>query len=69
METIKSYVEKGKYVVVKVEGTSIGQHWVAVRTATDESVVIMDPSSKATDLFATYKDIKALRIFEIISEK
>ena len=53
ISTIQSYYKKGYYMVVSVDtrGGSSTNHWVAVRTLTTDSVVIMDPGGKNyTDL-------------------
>ena len=44
---------KNNYVVAEVKGNT-GQHWVAIDGISNGSVVMMDPGSPATDLWAQY---------------
>ena len=41
------------YCVVEVKGGQ-GQHWVAINNITDDKIKMLDPGSKATDLWDEY---------------
>lgn len=52
---IKKYYEAGYYLVVEVKGaTENSQHWVAVDNVTNNTVVMLDPGSNATDMWNAY---------------
>lgn len=50
---IKQLVDQGAYVVVEVKGNT-GQHWVAVDSISGGKVMMLDPGSKSTDMWAQY---------------
>lgn len=45
--------DKNNYVVAEVKG-STGQHWVAIDGISDGNIVMMDPGSPSSDLWAQY---------------
>ena len=53
INTIKSYIDKGYYVILRVK-TSSGQHWVAVTGTTNDSIQMIDPGSDATSVWDKY---------------
>ena len=44
---------KNNYVVAEVKGNT-GQHWVAIDGISDGNIVMMDPGSPSSDLWAQY---------------
>lgn len=46
-------INNGYYVVAEVKGNT-GQHWVAVDAVAGQTIVMMDPGSSATDMWAQY---------------
>ena len=46
-------INNGYYVVAEVKGNT-GQHWVAIDAVQGDSIVMMDPGSPGTDMWATY---------------
>ena len=54
LDTLKSLVsQKGVYVVAEVKGNT-GQHWVAVDSISGDTINMMDPGSKSTDMWKEY---------------
>lgn len=47
--------QEGVYVVAEVKGaTSRAEHWVAIESVDGDTIRMMDPGSKATDMWAEY---------------
>ena len=53
LNTIKQLLSEGAYVVAEVKGNT-GQHWVAIDAVSGNTVVMMDPGSTSTDMWAQY---------------
>ena len=53
LNKIKELLNAGYYVVAEVKGNT-GQHWVAIDAVQGDSIVMMDPGSPGTDMWATY---------------
>lgn len=53
ISTIKSYIDQGYYVILRVK-TSSGQHWVAVTGVTNDGIQMVDPGSDATMVWDQY---------------
>ncbi len=53
INTIKSYIDQGYYVILRVK-TSTGQHWVAVTGVTNDGIQMVDPGSDATSVWDEY---------------
>ena len=52
---IKKYYESGYYIALEVKGaTENSQHWVAVDNVTNNSILMLDPGSTATDVWSEY---------------
>ena len=52
---IKKYYESGYYIALEVKGaTENSQHWVAVDNVSNNSVIMLDPASTATDVWSEY---------------
>ena len=52
---IKKYYENGYYLAVEVAGaTETSQHWVAVDNVNNNTIVMLDPGSYATDMWKQY---------------
>ena len=52
---IKKYYENGYYLAVEVAGaTETSQHWVAVDSVNNSTIVMLDPGSYATDMWQQY---------------
>lgn len=52
---IKKYYELGYYLAAEVKGaTKNSQHWVAVDNVTNNTVIMLDPGSDATDMWNEY---------------
>lgn len=52
---IKKYYENGYYLAVEVAGaTETSQHWVAVDNVNNNTIVMLDPGSYATDMWQQY---------------
>lgn len=55
LEEIKKYYELGYYLAAEVKGaTRNSQHWVAIDNVTNNTVVMLDPGSNATDMWSEY---------------
>lgn len=55
LSEIKRYYESGYYIAVEVKGGSKNnQHWVAIDNVTNNTVVMLDPGSNATDMWSEY---------------
>ena len=53
--TIKKYYESGYYIAVEVAGaTETAQHWVAIDNVTNNTILMLDPGSEATDMWNQY---------------
>lgn len=68
LNTIKSLVDAGNYVVVEVKGNT-GQHWVAVDSVNGSTVSMMDPASDSTDMWSQYdwSNTSELAYFKVVS--
>ena len=53
LKVLSELMSKGYYVVAEVKGNT-GQHWVAVDAIAGETIVMMDPGSSSTDMWAQY---------------
>ena len=54
LDKLKSLVsQQGVYVVAEVKGNT-GQHWVAVDAIAGQTIIMMDPGSSSTDMWAQY---------------
>lgn len=53
LKTLANLISQGYYVVAEVKGNT-GQHWVAVDALAGETIIMMDPSSNSTDMWAQY---------------
>ena len=52
---IKKYYENGYYIAVEVAGaTETAQHWVALDNVTNNTILMLDPGSDATDMWSQY---------------
>lgn len=61
-ETIKNIVNsQGVYAVAEVKGDT-GQHWVAIDRIDGDKIIMMDPGSSATDMWAQYNWANTSRI-------
>ena len=53
LQAITNLLNQGYYVVAEVKGNT-GQHWVAIDTVAGETIIMMDPGSSNTDMWAQY---------------
>ncbi len=53
LSKITELLSQGYYVVAEVKGNT-GQHWVAIDAVAGSTVIMMDPGSASTDLWAQY---------------
>ena len=53
LRILSELISQGYYVVAEVKGNT-GQHWVAIDAIAGETVVMMDPGSSSTDMWAQY---------------
>lgn len=53
LNKIVELLNAGYYVVAEVKGNT-GQHWVAIDTVQDSTVIMMDPGSSSTDMWGQY---------------
>ena len=53
LNTLKELLNQGYYVVAEVMGPT-GQHWVAIDYVAGDTIVMMDPGSNSTDMWAQY---------------
>ena len=53
LSIIKSLLSQGYYPICEVKGNT-GQHWVAVDSVDGDNVIMMDPGSKAVNMWAQY---------------
>ncbi len=53
LNKIVELINNGYYVVAEVKGNT-GQHWVAIDAVSGQTIVMMDPGSSATDMWAQY---------------
>lgn len=53
LSIISSLLSQGYYPVCEVMGNT-GQHWVAVDSVSGENILMMDPGSEATNMWAEY---------------
>ena len=52
---IQKYYDSGYYLALEVKGaTKNSQHWVAVDNVTNNTVLMLDPASTATDVWSQY---------------
>lgn len=54
LNKLKELLDAGYYVTAEVMGNE-GQHWVAIDSISDDKIIMMDPASHATELWAQYK--------------
>lgn len=55
LSLIKQYLSSGYYITIEVKGATPGQqHWVAVISVDDNSVIMVDPGSEQTNLWNAY---------------
>ena len=53
LSVISSLISQGYYPVCEVKGNT-GHHWVAVDSVDGENIIMMDPGSEATNMWAEY---------------
>ncbi len=53
LNKIIDLLNQGYYVVAEVKGNT-GQHWVAIDAVAGNTVIMMDPGSQSTDMWAQY---------------
>ena len=53
LNTLANLINQGYYVVAEVKGNT-GQHWVAVLSIDNGRIIMADPGSKSTDMWAQY---------------
>ena len=53
LKTLTDLMNQGYYVVAEVKGNT-GQHWVAVDAIAGQTIIMMDPGSSSTDMWAQY---------------
>ena len=53
LNKIKELLNAGYYIAAEVKGKT-GQHWVAIDAVQGDRVIMMDPGSSATDMWAQY---------------
>ena len=53
LNTISELLNQGYYVVAEVKGNT-GQHWVAIDAIAGQNIIMMDPGSASTDMWAQY---------------
>ena len=52
---IKKYSENGYFIAIEVLGaTDTSQHWVALDKVNNNTILMIDPGSDATDMWKTY---------------
>lgn len=54
LNKLKELLDAGYYVTAEVMGKE-GQHWVAIDSISGDKIIMMDPASHATELWAQYK--------------
>ena len=53
LQKLTELMNQGYYVVAEVKGNT-GQHWVAIDAIAGQTVIMMDPGSSSTDMWAQY---------------
>lgn len=53
LKTLADLISQGYYVVAEVKGNT-GQHWVAIDAIAGQTIIMMDPGSSSTDMWAQY---------------
>ena len=53
LQAITQLLSQGYYIVAEVKGNT-GQHWVAIDAVAGETIIMMDPGSSNTDMWAQY---------------
>lgn len=67
---IKKYYESGYYLVAEVMGaTQNSQHWVALDNVANNTVLMLDPGSNATDMWSQYDWNKTTQFVYFKAEK
>ncbi len=52
---IQKYAENGYYLAIEVKGaTKNSQHWVALDSVNNNTILVIDPSSKETNMWNKY---------------
>ncbi len=70
LEEIKKYYELGYYLAAEVKGaTQNSQHWVAIDNITNNTVIMLDPGSNATDMWNEYDWNKTTQFVYFKAEK
>lgn len=54
LNEIKRYYSSGYYLAIKVIDTNTSQHWVALDEIKNDTIIMSDPGSKATNLWTEY---------------
>ena len=55
LSEIRNYYEKGYYISVEVKGaTPNNQHWVAVDSVNNNTIIMLDPASNETNMWSKY---------------
>lgn len=67
LNSITEMINNGCYITAEVKGNT-GQHWVAIDTVQGSSVIMMDPGSAATDMWAQYpwQNTSRLACFKVV---
>ena len=53
LSKLQELLNQGYYVVAEVKGDT-GQHWVAIDNISNNQIVMMDPGSSSTNMWARY---------------
>lgn len=53
LQKLTELMNQGYYVVAEVKGNT-GQHWVAIDAIAGQTIIMMDPGSSSTDMWAQY---------------
>lgn len=70
LQEIRKYYESGYYLAAEVMGaTQNSQHWVAVDNVTNNTVLMLDPGSNATDMWSQYDWNKTTQFVYFKAEK
>lgn len=67
LNAITEMINNGCYITAEVKGNT-GQHWVAIDTVSGSSVIMMDPGSRATDMWDQYpwQNTSRLACFKVV---
>lgn len=52
---MKNYYQQGYYIAVEVLGAKVNsQHWVAIDNIKNNTIIMLNPGSNATDMWQQY---------------